>query len=219
MSNLYRRPSIVASYPVSVHLWLRSFRGEDFCFKSANQKQESFMATMFVNGSKRNEYSLQRIFHRCFLISFTSFDWGVSEEKIKMWIVNGRQTTNERRRTTDAKWWYKLTLPLARWANNSQWVDMSLHSDTLFWFRANQSLLFLLNAAFLAEKQQITNVIFFCLTRPQFVPTIYRTWGEHANHYATDAVPYFYFLFIIFLIKISYCPSIYYLKTKINLKQ
>jgi hypothetical protein len=32
---------------------------------------------------------------------------------------------------------------------------MSLHLDTLFWFRANQSLLFLLNAAFLAEKQQI----------------------------------------------------------------
>ena len=32
---------------------------------------------------------------------------------------------------------------------------MSLHSDTLFWFLANQSLLFLLKAAFLAEKQQI----------------------------------------------------------------
>jgi hypothetical protein len=30
-----------------------------------------------------------------------------------------------------------------------------LHSDTLFWFWANQSLLFLLNAAYLAEKQQI----------------------------------------------------------------
>jgi hypothetical protein len=39
--------------------------------------------------------------------------------------------------------------------NNSPRVDMSLHSDTLFWFRANQSLLFLLNAACLAEKQQI----------------------------------------------------------------
>ena len=64
-----------------------------------------------------------------------------------------------------------------------------------------------------------TNVIFFCLTRPQFVPTIYHTRGEHANHYATDVVPYFYFLFIIFLIKISYCPSLYYLKTKINPKQ
>jgi hypothetical protein len=27
-------------------------------------------------------------------------------------------------------------------------VDISLHSDTLFWFRANQSLLLLLNAAY-----------------------------------------------------------------------
>ena len=34
-------------------------------------------------------------------------------------------------------------------------VDMSLHTDTLFWFGANQSLLFLLNAAYLAEEQQI----------------------------------------------------------------
>ena len=33
---------------------------------------------------------------------------------------------------------------------------MSLHSDTLFWFRANQSLLFLFNAACLADKQQMT---------------------------------------------------------------
>jgi hypothetical protein len=33
-------------------------------------------------------------------------------------------------------------------------LDMSLHSDTLFWFRANQSLLFLLSVACLAEKKQ-----------------------------------------------------------------
>jgi hypothetical protein len=45
------------------------------------------------------------------------------------------------------------------------------------------------------------------------------TRGEHTSHYATDAVPYFYSIFIIYLIKISYCPSIYYLKTKINPKQ
>jgi hypothetical protein len=30
---------------------------------------------------------------------------------LKKWKVNGR-------RTTDAKWWQKLTLPLARWAKN-----------------------------------------------------------------------------------------------------
>ena len=47
-----------------------------------------------------------------------------------------------------------IFIMLAHW-NNSLRVDMSLHSDTLFWFRANQSLIFLLNAACLAEKQQI----------------------------------------------------------------
>jgi len=39
-------------------------------------------------------------------------------------------------------------------ANNSLRVDISLHSDTLFWFQANQSLLFI-HAACLAEKQPI----------------------------------------------------------------
>ena len=65
-------------------IWPSGFRGEDLK-KQANQKQELPVVAMFVNG------------------------WGISEEKIKMWKVNGRQTT-------DAKWWQKLTLPLARWA-------------------------------------------------------------------------------------------------------
>jgi hypothetical protein len=50
--------------------------------KSANQKQELPVAAMFVNGSGRNEQSLQRTFHRCFLSSFGSFGLAVSEEKI-----------------------------------------------------------------------------------------------------------------------------------------
>ena len=32
-----------------------------------------------------------------------------------------------------------------------------------------------------------TNFIDFGLTQPGLEPTIYRTLGEHANHYATDA--------------------------------
>ena len=43
---------------------------------------------------------------------------------------------------------------LAHW-NDIPRVDMLLHSDTLFWFRANQSVLLLLSAACLAEKQHI----------------------------------------------------------------
>jgi hypothetical protein len=44
-----------------------------------------------------------------------------------------------------------------------------------------------------------TNFIFFCLTRPQFVPTICRTRGEHANHYPTDVVPFYMWMFCITL--------------------
>ena len=54
-------------------LWPSGFRGEDFFFKSANQKQELPMAAIFVNGSGQNEQNLERTFHRCFLPSFISF--------------------------------------------------------------------------------------------------------------------------------------------------
>jgi hypothetical protein len=80
INTLYRGPSKDASYQVSVHLAKR-FRGEEF-LKSANQKQESPVAAMLVNGLARNEQSLHRTFHRCFLPSFGSFDQAVSEEKI-----------------------------------------------------------------------------------------------------------------------------------------
>jgi hypothetical protein len=65
---------------------------------------------------------------------------------------------------------------------------MLLHSDTLFRFQANPYLLLLLKAACLVEKLQIYNFIVFVLTWPGLEPTIYPIWGEHANHYTTDAV-------------------------------
>jgi hypothetical protein len=48
--------------------------------------------------------------------------------------------------------WF-IFIVLAQW-NNRPWVDMSLHSDTLSWFWANQFLLLLLNAVCFAEKQR-----------------------------------------------------------------
>jgi hypothetical protein len=62
-------------------IWPNGFRGEE-SKKLANQKQESPVAAMFVNGSGRNEQSLYRTFHICFLPSFGSFGQAVSEEKI-----------------------------------------------------------------------------------------------------------------------------------------
>jgi hypothetical protein len=58
-------------------IWRSGFR-EDF-YKSTNQKQELPVAAMFANESRKNEKSLQRPFHRCFLPNFSSFDQAVSE--------------------------------------------------------------------------------------------------------------------------------------------
>jgi hypothetical protein len=63
------------------------------------------------------------------------------------------------------RWWWDplctrqttlnlIFIVLAHW-NNSPRIEISPHSDTLSWFRANQSLIFLLNATCLSEKQQI----------------------------------------------------------------
>jgi hypothetical protein len=48
-----------------------------------------------------------------------------------------------------------IVIVLAHW-NNSPGVDMSLHSDTLFCIRADQSVLFLFNAGCLAENPRST---------------------------------------------------------------
>ena len=143
MNNLYKGPSIDASYQVSAKL-AKQFQGRIFfrnrpirnknclwwpCLltnrdemsnfienlpymlstkfqfiwdsvseekifqKSTNQKQEWPVAAMFVNGSEINEQSLQRTFHtcRCFLPSFDSFGPAVSEGKIYQKSTNQKQ--------------------------------------------------------------------------------------------------------------------------------
>ena len=82
ISNPYRGHDIDASYQVSIYLAQRFQR-------------RRFLVAIFVNGSGQNEQSLERTFHRCFLPSFTSFDLGVSEEKIKMGKVNGRRMPSD----------------------------------------------------------------------------------------------------------------------------
>ena len=71
-------------------IWPNGFRGEELK-KSANQKQESPVAAMFVNESERNEQPLQRTLHRCFLPSFGLLGQAVSEEKILKKSANQKQ--------------------------------------------------------------------------------------------------------------------------------
>ena len=62
-------------------------------------------------------------------------------------------------------------------------IDMSSHSDTFVSFRSIQSLLILLNAVSLAEKQEHANFTVFGLTRLGMEPTIYHTLDKHASLY------------------------------------
>ena len=50
---------------------------------------------MFVNGSGRNEYRYRGPSIDASYLSFTSFGWGISEEKVKMWKV--KQMTDDGR--------------------------------------------------------------------------------------------------------------------------
>jgi len=67
--------------------------------------------------------------------------------------------TNDIQRNDDVRFVLSNTLNLISivlvYWNNSQRVDMSLHSGTLSWFRDKQSLLLFLKAACLVENQQI----------------------------------------------------------------
>jgi hypothetical protein len=93
-------------------IWPNGFRGEEFK-KSANQKQESSVAAMFVNRLRQNEQSLQRTFHRCFLSSFGSFGNAVSEEKI---------FRNQPIRKKNCLWWPCLLM---------DWDEMSIFIEDL----------------------------------------------------------------------------------------
>ena len=63
-------------------------------------------------------------------------------------------------------------------------IDISPHSDTLFWFWANPSLLFLLNV--LSGEATNTNFIVFGLTRSGL--ETHDLPHEHTNYNIPDAV-------------------------------
>jgi hypothetical protein len=98
----------------------------------------------------------------------------------------------------------EIIIVLAHWSNNLQ-VGMSLRLNTLSWFKANQSLLLLLNAACLAKKQQIP-ISIFGLTRPCLNTMLYYTlqvphyhytiWCSHITFRQNNLINFFYKLLI-----------------------
>jgi hypothetical protein len=75
-------------------IWPSGYRGEYFL--EINQSETRIACGMFVNGSGRNEQSLERTCHRCFLPGFSSFGQAVSEEKIFKKSTNQKQELSHR---------------------------------------------------------------------------------------------------------------------------
>ena len=106
-----------------------------------------------------------------------------------------------------------IFIVLAHW-NNSLWIDVSLHLDTLFWFRANQSYSFSL----MFDTYQFYSFGFIWLGLKS---GIYCTRVKHPKHYTTNVhkigklsklkTKYIYIWYDIS------CDSIVYRYSKLNL--
>jgi hypothetical protein len=91
ISNLYRGLSIDASYQVSVHLPKRFQRRRFFLIRPIRNKNCLWWPCLLMDrDNMSNLYKGPSIDYRYFLSNFSSFGWGISEEKIKMWKVNGQ---------------------------------------------------------------------------------------------------------------------------------
>ena len=85
-----------------------------------------------------------------------------------------------------------IWIMLAHW-NNSPRIDMSSVPLGHIILIPNRSVLALSPLWWvLSGEATNTNFIVFGLTRSGLEPTIYRTRGEHTNHYTTDAVGHHY---------------------------
>ena len=145
---------------------------------------------MFVNRSGQNEQSLDRTFHRCFLPSFSSFGWEVSEEKIKMRKVNGRQTPSDGK--SSHYLWHgelKTTLRCTEHIQDVSYVNivtffrtkLCLVPVTFFswdyfflWLFFPNQIVFLVPVTFLCDFFSLTKLCFLFLWL--YFPLLYNTW-------------------------------------------
>ena len=115
MSKLHRGPSIDASidasYQVSVHL-AKGFQRRRFFRKQPIRNKNCLWQPCLL--TDRNEMSILYrgpSIEACYQVS-AHLARGFQRKRLK-----SEKLTDDRRRMMDAKWWQKLMLPLARWAN------------------------------------------------------------------------------------------------------
>jgi hypothetical protein len=112
MSNLYRGPSIDASYQVFIHLAKRFQRRRFFKNRPIRNKNCLWRPCLLMDRDEMSTLYRGPSIDASFQVSVHLAKW-FQRRRLKC-----EKLTDERQRTTDANWWQKLTLPLARWAKN-----------------------------------------------------------------------------------------------------
>jgi hypothetical protein len=107
---------------------------------------------MFVNGSGQNEQSLNRgpSIDASYQVSVHMAE-GFQRRRLKC-----EKLTDDRWRTTDAKWWQNLILPLARWAKKIY----SKPALLIWWFTPSLGLIF---PSLLKQRSFYTTISICCL--------------------------------------------------------
>ena len=110
ISNLYRGPSIDASYQVSVYLAKRFQRRRFFLNRPIRNKNCLWWPCLLMDQDKMSNLYRGPSIDASYQVSVHM------AEGFQRRLLKCEKLTDDRQQTTDAKWWQKLTLPLARWA-------------------------------------------------------------------------------------------------------
>jgi hypothetical protein len=96
-------------------IWPSGFRGKDFFRNRPIRNKNCLWRTCLLTDrdEMRKLYRGPSIDASCQVLIHLA-------ERFQRRRLKCEKLTDDRRRTTDTKWWQKLTLPLARWAKNPQ---------------------------------------------------------------------------------------------------
>jgi hypothetical protein len=127
MSNSHRRPSIDASYHVSVHL-AKLFQSRRFLEIDQSETRIAYAfssETVWPNELKHGRKHLWKVLYKDCSFRLDPLTNMAATGKSCFWLADFKKSllwnrlakwTETWQRMTAAKWWQKLRLPLARWA-------------------------------------------------------------------------------------------------------
>ena len=128
--------------------------GEGMDLSSTSQSPVSSLNKIHFVKTYFSQWRKKKFHHLFYWVSEWVSDCCLTPTQQQFQQVNFQWDDDEVRFVLDQNPELEFFIVLAHW-NNSLQIYMSLYSNTLSWFWVNQSLLFLLNAACLAEKQQM----------------------------------------------------------------